>query len=289
MHGELAAERGQLGLRRRSIPAPPARRSCRAPAERVVHVGRDDARAKPPGRPRGAGSCSRRSWRSMRSALRRPLRPLPENFALATASRSPFTVERDIRDLAAKSWNVSLRATKSVSALTSTTAPCPPSADDGDEPLGRDPARLLGRGGEALLAQPVDRLVHDRRPVSDSAFLQSIMPAPVFSRSSLTSAAVISPLIEPLSRLTRSTPKPSARRGRSGRSPSPRPWLPPQAPPLRAAAIVGRHLRAFHFSEDSPLEPMHLLLQPVEHRVGDQIAVELDRAHARRRCPGSDR
>ena len=56
---------------------------------------------------------------------------------------------------------------------------------DADQPLGRDPAGLLGGLGQALLAQPVDRGL-ELPSVSARAALQSIMPAPVWSRSSFT-------------------------------------------------------------------------------------------------------
>ena len=95
------------------------------------------------------------------------------------------------------SWKLSLRATKSVSAvdLDQGARPCPSSAI-ADQALGGDPAGLLGRGRQALLAQPVDRPPRCRRRPRASALLQSIMPAPVRSRSSLTSAAVISAMLE---------------------------------------------------------------------------------------------
>ena len=56
------------------------------------------------------------------------------------------------------SWNCSLRATKSVSELTSTTAP-PCLRGDADQALGGDAAGLLGGLRQALLAQPVDGLL----------------------------------------------------------------------------------------------------------------------------------
>ena len=55
---------------------------------------------------------------------------------------------------------MSLRATKSVSALSSITAapPCP--RGDGDEALGGDAVGLLGGVGKTLDAQPVDGRFH---------------------------------------------------------------------------------------------------------------------------------
>ena len=58
------------------------------------------------------------------------------------------------------SWNCGLRATKSVSELTSTIAPDVVLGDQADQALGRHPVRLLGGLGQALLAQPVDGLFH---------------------------------------------------------------------------------------------------------------------------------
>ena len=57
------------------------------------------------------------------------------------------------------SWNLSLRATKSVSLLTSTAAPTLPAVCIADQAFGSDAAGLLGGRGEALLAQPVDGLL----------------------------------------------------------------------------------------------------------------------------------
>ena len=57
--------------------------------------------------------------------------------------------------------------------------------------LGGRAGCLLGRRREPLLAQPSSALAMSP-PASVSAFLQSIIPAPVFSRSSLTSCALIS-------------------------------------------------------------------------------------------------
>ena len=59
-----------------------------------------------------------------------------------------------------------------------------------DESFGRHSIGFLGRLGQSLLAQPIDRSL-ESPAVSDSAALQSIMPAPVFSRSSLTMVAVM--------------------------------------------------------------------------------------------------
>ena len=57
-------------------------------------------------------------------------------------------------------WNRSLRATKSVSELTSTTTPLVPRDLHADQAFGRDAAGLLGGFRQALLAQPVLRRLH---------------------------------------------------------------------------------------------------------------------------------
>ncbi len=90
----------------------------------------------------------------------------------------------------AKAWNCSLRATKSVSLLTSTTAPLVPKAATATKPS--EATRL------AFFAASAKPLVRSQSTadwispsVSVKAFLQSIMPAPVLPRSSLTMAAEI--------------------------------------------------------------------------------------------------
>ena len=86
-------------------------------------------------------------------------------------------LERQLGDRAHQAWNVSLRATKSVSELISTTAPRPLDPHP-DQAFGGQPAGLLGGGRQALLAQPVGRDL-EVALASVSAALQSIMPAPV--------------------------------------------------------------------------------------------------------------
>ena len=57
-------------------------------------------------------------------------------------------------------WNFSLRATKSVSELTSTRAPVLALDGQADQPFGGDARRLLGGLGKALGPQPVDGGIH---------------------------------------------------------------------------------------------------------------------------------
>ena len=81
----------------------------------------------------------------------------PGKCAASSASMVPSPMSAIFAASRAKAWNWSLRATKSVSEFTSRTVAVRPEDFDRDQPLGRDPARLLRRLGEALLAQPVDR------------------------------------------------------------------------------------------------------------------------------------
>ena len=84
---------------------------------------------------------------------------------------------------------------------------------DADQAFGRGAAGLLVGLGDALLAQPVDRGLHVAAGLGRAA-LQSIMPAPVSSRSSLTCAAemlIVSPLcLEMRRRTIRSDDAPAA-------------------------------------------------------------------------------
>src|SRR3546814_654476 len=90
-----------------------------------------------------------------------------------------------------KPWNCSFLATKSVSLLTSTIAPRVPSVATPTRPSAATrPAFLAAAARPLVRSQSIDASMSPW--FSASAFLQSIMPAPVRSRSSLTRAAVIS-------------------------------------------------------------------------------------------------
>ena len=90
-----------------------------------------------------------------------------------------------------KLWNWSFLATKSVSELTSTTAPLVPLVV-----TPTSPSAAVRPAFFAALARPLVRsqstAVSMSPLFSASAFLQSIMPAPVRSRRSLTMLAVMS-------------------------------------------------------------------------------------------------
>jgi hypothetical protein len=92
--------------------------------------------------------------------------------------------------LTTMSWNCSLRATKSVSELTSTAAPDLP-----DAVMPTSPSAATRPAFFAALDRPFLRnqsTAASTSPlVSVSADLQSIIPAPVLSRSSFTRLAEI--------------------------------------------------------------------------------------------------
>src|SRR5579863_8175355 len=87
-------------------------------------------------------------------------------------------------------WKCSLRATKSVSELTSTTTPLVPAVSAPISPSAATrPAFLAAFDSPFLRSQSIDACMSPLFSVR--AALQSIMPAPVVSRRSLTIAAVI--------------------------------------------------------------------------------------------------
>ena len=106
-------------------------------------------------------------------------------------SESPLALSASLEISATMAWNFSFRATKSVSELTSTTAPVVPSTATATRPSAATREDFL-----AALARPLARSQSTAASMSPlvaaSAALQSIMPTPVFSRRSFTIAAVIS-------------------------------------------------------------------------------------------------
>src|ERR1700676_774354 len=87
-------------------------------------------------------------------------------------------------------WNCSLRATKSVSELTSTTTPLGPAVSAPINPSAATrPAFFAAFDNPFLRSQSIAACMSPS--FSASACLQSIMPTPVVSRRSLTIAAVI--------------------------------------------------------------------------------------------------
>ena len=115
--------------------------------------------------------------------------PPPEIWPWPACRDRPW-LERAVGDAARHLLELSLRATKSVSELTSTKAASLAIGGEPDQTFGRHTPGLLGSLGQALGAQPIDRGLHITW-VSLSAALQSIMPAPVFSRRSFTIVALI--------------------------------------------------------------------------------------------------
>ena len=117
--------------------------------------------------------------------------PPPGQQASFSASMSlpvPSVIAAAVRT---KSWNCSFLATKSVSELTSTIAPLLPSTATPTRPSAAVRPAFLAAAARPLVRS--QSIAASMSPwVSPSAFLQSIMPAPVRSRSSFTVAAVIS-------------------------------------------------------------------------------------------------
>src|SRR5688572_9057177 len=190
-----------------------------------------------------------------------------------------------------KPWNWSLRATKSVSQFTSTSAPLVPSATAPTRPSAATRPAFFAAAARPFLRSQSDASCRSP-PVSTSAFLQSIIPAPEISRSSLTSAAVISAmsLSFQLFRLNPSAAGPAPcdhmrQWGTARRRPAPHRVKPCSASGVRR---LGRFLarsrgrqgfgRQLFRLADILAVGDRLLLQAVQHRPGEQIAIHRDRA-----------
>src|SRR3954454_21952684 len=112
-------------------------------------------------------------------------------FDAPSVSTSLPCCSASLATLRTKSWNSSFLATKSVSEFTSTTAPRLPSTATPTRPSAAvRPAFFAAAASPLARSQSIAGSISPL--VSASAFLQSIIPAPVRSRSSLTLAAVIS-------------------------------------------------------------------------------------------------
>ncbi|CAH1673175.1 hypothetical protein CHELA41_23784 [Hyphomicrobiales bacterium] len=90
----------------------------------------------------------------------------------------------------ASCWNCSLRATKSVSELISTTTPLLPASATATRPSAATRPDFFAAFDRPFLRSQ-STAASTSPPVSVSAVLQSIMPAPVLSRSSFTIAALM--------------------------------------------------------------------------------------------------
>src|SRR5215217_3363937 len=122
--------------------------------------------------------------------------PEPGNGISPSLTTSPSASSASLAMLPTMFWNCSLRATKSVSEFTSTT--------DAVVPLVATPTRPSAATRSAFLAALARPRVRSQSTaasmsplVSARAFLQSIIPTPVESRSCLTRLAVISTMITP--------------------------------------------------------------------------------------------
>jgi len=117
------------------------------------------------------------------------LRPDATVFFLIASTSPPASIASSAT-VRTKAWNCSLRETKSVSAFTSTTAADPGAAAMPTSPsLATRPAFFAAAARPFFRSQSMAGSISP--PVSIRAFLQSIIPAPVFSRRSLTSEALI--------------------------------------------------------------------------------------------------
>src|ERR1700730_13615722 len=111
-------------------------------------------------------------------------------FAALILSRSAPTSSATCAIILTSPWNCSLRATKSVSELTSTTTPLMPAVCTPIRPSAAiRPAFFAAFDSPFLRSQSIAACMSPS--FSASACLQSIMPMPVVSRRSLTIAAVI--------------------------------------------------------------------------------------------------
>src|ERR1043165_1427021 len=180
-----------------------------------------------------------------------------------------------------KSWNCSFLATKSVSELVSTIAPLLPSTTTPTSPSAAvRPAFLAAAARPLVLSQSIAASMSP--PVSPSAFLQSIMPAPVRSRNSFTFAAVISAMSHILLNLYKNTVRPELvegpsflveeREGFDRLSPNGRAIASP-ALRLRQRLLGGRLV----LGAEILAAGLGAALLAGEHRVGDRVAIEADR------------
>ena len=152
-------------------------------------------------------------------------------FLLSSFSRSPSSSSASFAAVFTKSLNSSLRATKSVSAFTSTSAPTlPPVATPTRPSAAARPDFLAALVMPFLRSQSCAASMSP--PVSASADLQSIMPAPVLSRSSFTMLAVTAVIGDSVSvRFNEAAVQRCLALNR--RIANVRPWLPrPGLPPL---------------------------------------------------------
>ena len=196
MHRELLAERRQRAGIGRSIRAPPARRSCRGPAR--ARCGRSRRRRPAPteSRSRGAAPCSRRCV-AIRCGqlLARPCRRCRDTARPAAPRRRRRRRAR-VRPTVAHEGLELLVAGDEIGLGVD--------LDDGAARRRRQrrrPALRRRRGRPSSPPPPGPSCAASRprppcrRRSRSSALLQSIIPAPVLSRSSLTSAAVISAML----------------------------------------------------------------------------------------------
>src|SRR6185437_12712865 len=208
------------------------------------------------------------------------LRLLPGNGAVFKRSTSSPAPTAASVTPCTNFWKTSLRATKSVSLLISTSAPTLPRVTAPTRPSdARRPAFLAAAERPFLRSQST---APSRSPsVWAKARLQSIMPAPVFSRSSLTSAAVISAMgsLFPsgfVSKERRLEPPPllvvQRRAPQAGACAS--------SEPASTLSCAGGGISSqLGPCADIGAAAGELGLEAVEHRARHQLAIEMDGAH----------
>src|SRR6185312_5416644 len=197
-------------------------------------------------------------------------RPVPGYADVATLARSPPLSSAALATWPTNFWNCSLRPTKSVSALTSITAPRVPLAVTPTRPSAAIRPAFFDAADKPLVRS--QSIAFSRSPwTSFSAFLQSIMPAPVFSRSSLTSDAVISAILQLHQYKWGRSCGPAPELVRGGPALFGRRCLGARAVGLGGGNIVGRRLvELAHVAAGSG----DLGADAVEHRGRHQVAIE---------------
>src|SRR6202158_5828128 len=131
---------------------------------------------------------------AMASAIAVSTVTLPTLAALIFSTSAP-TSSATCAIILTSPWNCSLRATKSVSELTSTTTPLLPAVCAPIRPSAATrPAFFAALDKPFLRSQSIAACMSPS--FSESACLQSIMPTPVVSRRSLTIAAVIVAIVQ---------------------------------------------------------------------------------------------
>ncbi len=212
MHGDLAAEGHQLVGLALGFERHEHADAAEAVGDRRCACSSQSRPRRRRARRRGAASCSRRRsrwrWRWRRPPCRRPDGPR------RGSPRHRRGLVGDAHDCAHEVLERVVLGDEVGLGIDLDHGPLVPSDAMPIRPSRPRCGRTSCGLEEALLAQPVDCGLDCPPPVSLSAPLQSIMPAPLFSRSSLTIAAVISAIaVVPLSDVGRKPNEAAMSRG----------------------------------------------------------------------------